>query len=540
MARINLAVLCCVWMSVSAVAQTNRYMIFFTDKAGSTYTTSEPQAFLNEKAIQRRIVQNIDIVTEDLPVSAGYIQQIKATGANVLYKTKWMNGVLVECTGAQLNDINLLSCVNAAKTEYVAPGTMSAKSSGGKSGKLELSEGEHTVTADQLAMLGIDEMHADGFHGEGVIVAVMDGGFLGVNATTPFQELFSNRINTSVSFDFTANSSNVFRYSEHGTSVLSVMGIHTEEFTGGAYKATYQLYVTENVAFEYRIEEYNWLFAAERADSAGVDVINTSLGYNTFDDHTMNYTVTDMDGRTAVITRAANIAASKGMLLVNSAGNSGNDLNWRIITAPADNENVLATGNINMAGLRSATSSIGPSADGRIKPDVVALGTGVAVIRSNGNQGFANGTSLASPLVTALVAGLRQKYPDLKNAELLQAIRKSASQAASPDNFLGYGVPHYRAVSNYIEMANTGKVRFSVYPNPVKDIVTMEPIHTNDMHVRKVSLVNSQGQMMRNEQFTFNWPENTYSINVSSLMPGVYFLILQSDTRQEIHKLLKL
>lgn len=537
MGKINLVVVLLVLASINANAQVNRYMVFFTDKAGTTHTTSDPQAFLNEKAIQRRIVQNIDIITEDLPVSNNYIQQVKTTGASVLYKTKWMNGVLVQCTAAQVAAINTLSCINSAKTEYVAPGSIVLRTS--QSTKLTLDESDDLVTGDQLAMLGIDEMHADGYHGEGVIVAVIDGGFTGVNTTTPFQELFANRINTAASFDFTANSSNVFRYSEHGTSVLSVMGINTAEFMGGAYKADYQLYVTENVASEYRIEEYNWLFAAERADSAGADVINTSLGYNTFDDQTMDYATTDMDGKTAVITRAANIAASKGMLLVNSAGNSGNDMSWRIITAPADSENVLAIGNINIAGLRSITSSIGPSADARIKPDVVALGTSVAVIRSNGNQGFANGTSLASPLVTALVAGLRQKYPAMKNSDLFHAIRNSASQAAYPDNLLGYGIPHYRAISNYIEIANVGKVSFSVYPNPVKDIVTIAPLNTNDMHVRKISLINSQGQMMRNAQLTLNWPENTYSVNLNFLIPGVYFLILQSDTRQEIHKLLK-
>ncbi|HET9054930.1 MAG TPA: S8 family serine peptidase, partial [Cyclobacteriaceae bacterium] len=349
-----------------AHAQVNRYMIFFTDKQGTGHSIDHPETFLNERSIQRRVTQGIDILTEDLPVTASYVADVRNTGATVLYKTKWMNGVLVECTPGQLTDIHTLTFVKSTETEFVAPGATVARQR--KSHKFGTSGVNADRTSEQLAMLGIDEMHADGFHGEGVIVAVMDGGFTGVNTQAPFQEIYTNRINQDVSWNFVTNSSNVYQLSSHGTQVLSVLGVKTtvgeDEFSAGAFKATFQLYVTENPAnnFEYRVEEYNWLFAAERADSAGVDVINTSLGYNTFEDESMNYEITDMDGNTAVITRAAQIAASKGIFLVNSAGNSGADPSWQIITAPADGEDVLAVGNVNLQGVKAATSSIGPAA----------------------------------------------------------------------------------------------------------------------------------------------------------------------------------
>lgn len=526
-------------------AQVNRYMIFFTDKTGTGHTVDHPETFLNARSIQRRVTQGIDVIAEDLPVTAAYIQQVRNTGANVLYKTKWMNGALIECTNAQLTAVNNLAFVKSTDTEFVAPGATTVKIR--KSFKFGLSGTADDMTQGQLAMLGIDEMHADGYHGEGVIVAVMDGGFTGVNTQAPFQEIYSNRINQDVSWNFVMNSPDVYQSSSHGTQVLSVLGVQAtigaNDFSAGAYKATFQLYVTENIPTEYRIEEYNWLFAAERADSAGVDVINTSLGYNTFDDSSMDYDKSDMDGSTAVITRAAVIAASKGIFLVNSAGNSGTDLSWQIITAPADAEDVLAVGNINLQGTRNPNSSMGPAADGRIKPDVVALGTGVTVIGSNGAIASNNGTSFSSPLTAGLVAGLRQRYPDLTRAELMEAIRMSASKAASPDNQLGFGIPHYRAVVNYLEVTSVDDEEnhsLVVYPNPVQDTFTLAPRKPSMIQLSEVAIVNAQGQVVAVNRLAYSWPDNSYTVNIGSFIPGVYFLTVRIGSRYETYKLIKI
>jgi serine protease AprX len=526
-------------------AQVNRYMVFFTDKQGTGHTIDHPETFLNERSVQRRVTQGIDILAEDLPVTASYINDIRVTGVTVLYKTKWMNGALIECTAAQLATVNALPFIKSADTEFVAPGGTGSKQK--KSFKFGLSSTADDFTEEQLAMLGIDEMHADGYDGEGVIVAVMDGGFSGVNTQAPFQEIYNNRINQDVSWNFVSNTSNVYQSSQHGTQVLSVLGVKAtvgaDEFSAGAYKATFQLYVTENIPTEYRIEEYNWLFAAERADSAGVDVINTSLGYNTFDSDDMDYEKADMDGSTAVITRAAQLAASKGIFLVNSAGNSGNDLSWQIITAPADGEDVLAVGNINLQGQRSSNSSIGPAADGRIKPDVVALGSGVTVINASGQIASNSGTSFSSPLTAGLVAGLRQRYPDLTREELMDAIRFSASQASAPDNLIGYGIPHYRAVVNYLEITSVEPEQnhsLVVYPNPVQDTFTLAPRKPSIVQLSQVAIINAQGQVVTNNNVVYNWPDNSYSMNIGHFLPGVYFLTVRIGKKYETYKLVKI
>lgn len=539
MARIKLLLIVWIASASLSVAQTNRYMVFFTDKQGTGHTVSNPITFLNERAIARRATQSIEIIAEDLPVTASYIQGVRATGATVLYKTKWMNGVLVECTSAQLATINALSYVKSAETEFVAPGT-----SGGryKSNKLKTARTEEDETAEQLAMIGIDEMHTDGYFGEGVIVAVMDGGFLGVNVAPDFQDVFNNQIDQNVSWDFTAHGSDVYKYSDHGTGVLSVISVlKPGEFTGGAYKATFQLYVTEHVANEYRVEEYNWLFAAERADSAGVDVINTSLGYNTFDEGSMDYETEDMDGHTTVITRSAELAASKGIFVVSSAGNSGSDVSWRIITAPADGEHVLAIGNINLQGVKSPTSSIGPAADGRIKPDVVALGVSVSAYFANGTIGGRNGTSFSSPLVAGLVAGLRERYPDVSSAKLMDAIRYSASQAHQPDNLLGYGIPHYRAIVNYLEMQTAGGKRsLIIHPNPVLDTFTFTLTKPVELQLNEIAIVNAQGQRVGGGEMVYNWPDNSYSMDIRHFIPGIYFLSVRVGNKVETYKLVKI
>lgn len=527
-----------------SVAQVNRYMVFFKDKQGTGHSVDNPQTFLNARSIQRRTTQGIDITAEDLPVTNAYVQGVRETGATVLYKTKWMNGVLAICTPAQLAEINALAFV--VETELVAPdGLPGARRK--RTNKLRLADTNGDKTIQQLTMLGMDEMHQEGYYGEGVIIAIMDGGFLGVNSAAPFQDIINNRFNAAVSWDFTANTSNIFQYSEHGTSVLSVIGVEAnvgpDQFRGGAYQASFQLFVTEDVETEYRIEEYNWLFAAERADSAGVDIINTSLGYNTFDDGDMDYAKADMDGNTAVITRAAQTAASKGIFLVNSAGNSGTDLSWQIITAPADGRDVLAVGNVNLQGDRSATSSIGPTADQRIKPDVVALGTGVTVIRANGAIGSANGTSFSSPLTAGLIAGLRQKYPNRSTADLLAAVRLSASKASSPDNFLGYGIPHYRAVVNYLEVTSVEpdpNQNLLIHPNPVRDTFTISPKKPSQLQVTNVALANARGQIVTVDNIVYDWPENTYSMSIGHLIPGVYFLTVRIGKKYETYKLVKI
>jgi serine protease AprX len=312
------------WVSAQSV---NRYVIFFKDKQASPFSITRPQEFLSQKSIDRRTKQGIELSEEDIPVNQSYVLQVRNAGARTFFTSRWMNALLVETDVPTLDQIKLLPFV--LRTEYVAP---NQKLSVGRVRKMR-SRKDNSIapaTRNQLQMLGIDKMQEDGLKGEGVTIAVFDGGFLGVNSALPFQAILNeNRLRDS--FDFVARSGNVFAYDDHGTEVLSIISAFNEgNYTGGAYKANFQLYVTEDVDSEYRIEEYNWLFAAERADSAGVDVINSSLGYNLFDDVSMDYSKARLDGKSAVVSQAASKALSKGIVVVCSAGNEGNN-SWRLV-----------------------------------------------------------------------------------------------------------------------------------------------------------------------------------------------------------------
>lgn len=527
-----------IFVGAAAMAEVNRYMVFFRDKTGSIYSTALPNQFLSQRAIDRRIQQDILITDQDFPVNASYVQGISGVGAEVFYTTRWMNGVLVQCDAALVASIENLPFV--ARVEFVAPNEKLLSSGRLKSNQKTKGPKSAVKTQAQLQLIGLDEMQASGYKGEMIHIGIFDSGFQGVNITAPFQDIFAeNRIDLVVSKDFVYNAPDIFQYDEHGTEVFSIIAAYQEgDFTGGAYAANYQLYVTEDVNTEYRIEEYNWLFAAERADSAGVDVINSSLGYYDFDDTAMNYPKSAMDGKTTVVSQAAQWAADRGIVVVCSAGNEGN-IAWQIITAPADAMDVLAVANVNSVGQRAGSSSIGPSADGRIKPDVAAMGVNTSVITPNGSISNVSGTSVSSPLVTSLVAGLWQRYPELSNKELMEAIRKSASQANAPDNLLGYGIPDFRAVVNYLEQRPQEKV-FEVYPNPIlSDTFTIRPFDPNQITSCRVELLSSQGQVVYTMEANFSWLNRTATVNLSPVRAGLYYLRIWWGEKRYIYKMIK-
>ena len=518
-------------------AQVNRYVVFFKDKAGTPFTVNEPTEFLSLQAIERRVEQGISISQEDLPVNENYVQGVRDVGAKTFFRTKWMNGVLVQCDASLIPAIQNLAYVD--RVEFVAPNERLI--AGRKRTELKTKELKTASSTQlQLHMIGLDEMHATGNKGEDIVIGIFDGGFQGVNTGAPFQHIFNeNRINLTVSKDFVTNSDDVFQFDEHGTEVFSVIAAYQDGFfTGGSYEANYQLYVTEDVVGEYRIEEYNWMFAAERADSAGVDVVNSSLGYYDFDQAAMDYPKSAMDGKTTVVSKAAQMLADRGVIVVCSAGNEG-AIAWQIITAPADAKDVLAVANVNSAGVRAGSSSIGPSSDGRIKPDVAALGVNTSVIKPNGALGTASGTSLSAPLITSLAAGVWQRYPELSNVEVIDAIRKSASQSSNPDNLLGYGIPNFKAVVNYVEQSHQENV-FDVYPNPItQDSVTIRPFDPNQVSSCKVEVISSQGQTIYEASVSFSWTNRTYTSYVTNLSAGIYFMRIWWGDKRYTYKLVK-
>ncbi len=528
-------------LALSGWAQENRYMVFFTDKAGVSQTIENPIEFLSGRAIERRLDQDILITAEDLPVVPLYVSGIRDAGATPVHTTRWMNGVLVSGNSSALSAVAALPYVD--RVEFVAPPAQEP-SGGRKRGPLKKTNHHLSVENEvQMKMIGLDRMHLDGYDGDGVVIAILDSGFPGVDELPAFQHLFAGgKLDEEASYNFVRNSHDVFRDDDHGTEVLSVIAAEiADAYTGGASGAGIQLYVTEEVPGEYRIEEYNWLFAAERADSAGADIIHSSLGYYDFDDAAMNYSPEQMDGKTTVISRAATFAAARGIVVVTSAGNEGSLPSWRIITAPADAEDVLAIGSVNTTGQKVPSSSIGPAADGRTKPDLVALGSGVRVVKANGQISTASGTSLAAPLVTSLAAGVLQRHPGLTSRELISLLRQTASQAANPDNLLGYGIPNYRAIVNYRN--DDGQEQpFEIYPNPVddSDTLTLSPKDPEIFASCQIELVSSQGRILGSQRVKFNWLNRTYSIPLAGLPAGIYYVRVLSDKRKDTFKIVKL
>jgi serine protease AprX len=508
-------------------------MIFFTDKSNSTFSISNPSQFLSQKSISRRNRLSITITNEDLPVNASYVQQVKSTGAKTYHTTKWWNGVLVEANTASLSLIGNLAFVK--KIELVAPGT---KLLGGRVRTVnEKTESSLEATDFQLTQLGLDKMQTENYLGTGVDIAQFDSGWKGVNTVAPFANLFTDA-RLKDQWNYVRNSSDVFTDDSHGTEVLSTMAATIPSvFSGGIPNANFYLYQTEDRFEEYRVEEYNWLFAAERADSIGIDVINSSLGYNQFDDPSMDYTKANLDGNTAVVSKAARKAMDKGIVVVTSAGNEGNK-SWNIITAPADVEGILSVGAVSTEGLRSSFSSVGPTADGRTKPDVVALGSATSTISEFGNLKSNSGTSLSSPLVACLAAGLIQAFPNATPSEIYKAIIASGDRYLKPDNSYGYGIPSFTKAKSYLSYGYL-EDEISIFPNPVTNstvtILIKEPVG----QLISATVYDYFGNKLLNNKSISDWKENPIKLDLSSIPNGLYVLEVASGKRIVTKKICK-
>jgi subtilisin family serine protease len=523
---------------VPTLAQVNRYFVFFKDKQGTPFSIDQPESFLSARSLQRRISQGIMITSEDLPVNPSYIQSVRSTGVATFYASKWWNGVLIEAEASQIPTVSALGFVS--KVELVAPGK---KLSSGRTKRIRERNRVNApqATDAQLQQLGIDAMHAQGFTGEGILIGVFDSGFTGVNSSnpgSPFKHLYDNQ-RITYTFNFVTNTSNVYELDDHGTEVFSVLAAQSSSFSGVTPNAQFHLYLTEDDDTEYRIEEFNWTFAAERADSAGVDVINSSLGYNEFDDESMNYALSDLTGEKAVVSIAAGKAIAKGMVVVASAGNEGNFASWRKITPPSDVDGLIAVGAVNALGFRSSFSSIGPTADGRIKPDVMAMGSGTAVIKASGSPGTASGTSVASPLIAGLAAGVLQAFPDLSAREVYQLILLSGSQATSPDDQNGFGIPNFNRIK-ILEAQEPAGDEIVLYPNPVSQSSVYIRLADPAEEQIQISVYSQQGQLLIDESVVISWRNNPLEYDLSKLAAGTYLVKVKTSRVEKIIRLVRL
>lgn len=514
----------------------DRYMVFFKDKANSSFTIQNPSDYLSARAINRRSKQNIIISEQDLPVNNHYVTQVADLGIETYYTTKWMNGVLVQMEHGLENDVLNLPFVD--RIEYVAPGAILSPPPGEIARDQEDPIPDSRISERQYEMLELDIMHREGFLGQGVMIGIFDDGFQNYNSIPAFNHLIAeNRI--VYTEDFSKNRTDVENGFNHGLRVFSILGADSQDMIGAAPAAQYILSVTE-ASGEYRIEEYNWLFAAEKADSAGVDVINTSLGYSVFSDPTMNYTTSDMDGQTAVITQAANITSSKGILIVVSAGNTGGSA-WNIITAPADSEEVLSIGAIDENEQLANFSGVGPTADNRIKPDVVAIGVNTMLTNVQGNVAFQNGTSFSSPLVAGLAAGLVQAFPDMSSQEIKNAIRQSGDRAQAPDNLFGYGIPGFIRASIIVKESLIPITEGIVaYPNPTN--LSYVTLTFSDGFIGKsinAQLLNGKGELLEQYAFKPLLFDNQLQIDLRKANSGLLLMRLITEAGVITKKIIK-
>ena len=434
----------------SAQQDTLKYRISLKDKAATEYSLKKPEKYLSAKAIERRRKQNLPIDSTDLPVCRKYIDEIRKQGVKIVVTGKWDNFVTVSC-----NDTTLIDCIAALpfvlSTEkvWISPGAGKPSMATERDSVLN----QPTIHPDsiygraitQIQMSNGDKLHEAGFKGQGMTIAVIDAGFHNVDKITAMQNI--RILGTK---DFVNQQADIFAESSHGMSVLSCIGMNRPDImTGTAPEASFWLLRSEDEYSEHLVEQDYWSAAVEFADSVGVDVINTSLGYYSFDDKSKNYKYRDLDGRHALMSRQASHIADKGMILVCSAGNSGAG-SWKKITPPGDADNVLTVGAIDKRAVLATFSSVGNTADHRVKPDVVAVGVGSDVIRTDGNQGRANGTSFSSPIMCGMVTCLWQACPTLTAKEVIELVRRSGDRAGFPDNIYGYGVPDmWKAYNDY-------------------------------------------------------------------------------------------
>ena len=434
----------------SAQQDTLKYRISLKDKAATEYSLKKPEKYLSAKAIERRRKQNLPIDSTDLPVCRKYIDEIRKQGVKIVVTGKWDNFVTVSC-----NDTTLIDCIAALpfvlSTEkvWISPGAGKPSMATERDSMLN----QPTIHPDsiygraitQIQMSNGDKLHEAGFKGQGMTIAVIDAGFHNVDKITAMQNI--RILGTK---DFVNQQADIFAESSHGMSVLSCIGMNRPDImTGTAPEASFWLLRSEDEYSEHLVEQDYWSAAVEFADSVGVDVINTSLGYYSFDDKSKNYKYRDLDGRHALMSRQASHIADKGMILVCSAGNSGAG-SWKKITPPGDADNVLTVGAIDKRAVLATFSSVGNTADHRVKPDVVAVGVGSDVIRTDGNQGRANGTSFSSPIMCGMVTCLWQACPTLTAKEVIELVRRSGDRAGFPDNIYGYGVPDmWKAYNDY-------------------------------------------------------------------------------------------
>ncbi len=528
---ISIAVLLFLISPIGLLGQvtTSAYAVYFIPKTVHMDSV-DFDTVLSQRALERRTRQRIPFSKADIPVSKAYVSAIQYVASYTGVTSKWLNVTYVEATPGELQQIQSLQCV-----DRVVP------LKGGMT-KLETSELPYGYAESQTKQISLHSLHVHSVNGydekvalgEGMLIAVLDAGFVGANTV-----IINDQLQTTATKNFVEGGSNVYQGSSHGFSVLSTMAAYQPEvFIGTAPQASYALIKTEKELSETPEEMINWIAGAEYADSIGADIINSSLGYSTFDDPADDYSVTDLDGRTSIISLGALAAARTGMLVVTSAGNAGGS-SWDKLTFPADADSILTVGSVNQYGVASSFSSRGYTSDGRVKPNVCARGEGAVVYRPDGTVAYANGTSFSSPIMAGAAACLWSTAPNATAQEVIKALEISASHYYQHNPRIGYGIPNLGFARRYLSAVVEGTTpEIVIYPNPFADYISIFlpdgealDIHLElrDLNQRTVAVAT-----LESKRYKALWSPG------DNIAAGMYILYIERGGSTQMQRVIKL
>ena len=536
----GLFVLFLLFNAVLVRAQVTSYYFYVqvADKNNSPFSLSKPADFLSVRALARRTAFGLTCDSTDLPVNQTYLQQIRDLGITVHSWSKWMNGVTV-----LLADSSLMSQVrNLPFVKFVEyTGKLTGPVLSPKGNSKVKSSFDYGVAAGQINQLNGTSLHNEGYRGKGIQIGVIDAGFMNVNINPAFDSLrLQGRLLGTK--DFINPTSDIYSEDAHGAMVLSTMtGNLPGQYLGTAPDASFWLIRTEYAPTEYKVETDFWCSGIEFADSAGVDLATSSLGYSTFDDPRMNFTYADMNGKVSRASRAANLAAKKGIIVLVAAGNEGS-ADWHYISSPSDADGIVTVGAITVGGISSSFSSFGPSSDGRVKPEVCATGTSSALVTTAGSPGYGNGTSFATPIMAGMMACLLQRYKALDSAidvaTLLNSVFKTGSLFNSPTAQMGYGIPDFlkaeQNLKTFDSIRQVQKSQLVIACNP--SFHTLSIRFNNTLYPKNsiVRIYSITGSMILNQQLV----EQTTILNTGKFQTGIYAISVSVDGITETQKVI--
>ena len=525
------------WLNGQESEYTYFYRVYLRDKGDNFTGKYSALDLLSGRAINRRVKAGIQVPDyRDFPVNRSYLDKISQTGLKLHTTSKWMNTALFKSQNAfdirTLLDLPFVIDVKTVKTPLQKKGY---------DNKLDFQIVQDDIPAYDrpLTMINGYSMHDSGYTGKNILIAILDGGYTNADQISSLDDL-RIRNGITATYDFVNNDISVYNTTAHGTAVLSVLtGIIPGKIEGTAPGADYLLLKTEDPGSEFPCEEDFWAAGAEFADSSGADIISSSLGYFNFDDPTLNYKYSDLDGNTSFVTRVADIAASKGILVVNSAGNERNKV-WKHIIFPADGDSVEAVGAVDPNKSISDFSSSGPSADGRIKPDNVAMGMSVPVQTSDNTIGRSSGTSFSCPVLSGIAACLMQAVPEASNTDIIEALHFSADRYNHPDSLYGYGIPDVVLALNklqnqFIKIPDTGIL---IYPNPTSG--SFEIIFSIPPENVTIQLISMTGKIIFRNYVSEHAGRSIIVDSLQNREQGVYFLKIIDESGIKVRKIIKL